>query len=218
MRKRRSLRRARTGTRSVRKIFIIGVEGETEKLYFDQFKGVSPVIRILTTRGGTRADPDSVVEKVERQLEQLRDEETLRSADAAWVVIDRDTWDPEALKRVYEWTAQHKNRWVAISNPQFELWLLLHYEEGYGVVTQKECLERLGRHVGEYRKNDRRSLPLSAEARALAVERATKRFPTLPRTYPELTTLQPPYTGVHVLVTQLEDAIRESSASAHGAG
>jgi len=40
-----------------------------------------------------------------------------------------------------------------LSNPNFEYWLLLHFEDGNGISNGKECKERLRRHLPAYDKH-----------------------------------------------------------------
>lgn len=45
------------------------------------------------------------------------------------------------------------NYGFALSNPNFEYWLLLHFEEGNGIVNSQECLTRLKRYLPNYKKD-----------------------------------------------------------------
>ena len=39
-----------------------------------------------------------------------------------------------------------------LSNPKFEYWLLLHFEEGTGITSSRDCSDRLKRHLPAYDK------------------------------------------------------------------
>jgi len=56
----------------------------------------------------------------------------------AWLVIDKDDNNDEKLRKVYEWSQSKDNYGLALSNPKFEYWLLLHFEEGKGVQNSPE--------------------------------------------------------------------------------
>ena len=78
----------------------------------------------------------------------------LREKDEIWLVVDRDTWNEEDLDILFQWTRSVDNRNLAVSNPQFEYWLLLHFEDGHGLQQVSECLDRLKGHCPNFRKNN----------------------------------------------------------------
>lgn len=41
---------------------------------------------------------------------------------------------------------------LALSNPKFEYWLLLHFEDGDGIASPRDCSERLKRRLPGYEK------------------------------------------------------------------
>ncbi len=67
-------------------------------------------------------------------------------------MADRDHWTEDQLNALYDWSKKGQNRRVAVSNPCFEFWLLLHFEEGHGIATFREVIERLRRHLPDYGK------------------------------------------------------------------
>lgn len=70
--------------------------------------------------------------------------------DEIWCVFDVDQF-PDVAEAV-ETAAQHGIR-VAVSNPCFELWLLLHFKEHGGhLATYNQVLPLLKRHVPGYDK------------------------------------------------------------------
>jgi hypothetical protein len=78
--------------------------------------------------------------------------------DEAWIVIDTDSWTEEQLAAVHAWSVEAPGRGLCVSNPMFEYWLLLHFEDGDNVASPRECLEKLVRRLPTYGKG---SLPLS---------------------------------------------------------
>jgi hypothetical protein len=42
---------------------------------------------------------------------------------------------------------------MALSNPCFEFWLLLHFDEGTGAVDNDKCISLLKKHVSAYGKD-----------------------------------------------------------------
>ncbi len=65
--------------------------------------------------------------------------ESLKSSDEAWLIADRDQWDENQLNQLYAWSTIQKNFGFALSNPKFEYWLLLHFEDASGIATSREC-------------------------------------------------------------------------------
>lgn len=78
--------------------------------------------------------------------------EGLKSSDEAWLVVDKDQWTDEQLTQLHQWSLQQENYGFALSNPKFEYWLLLHFEDGTGVTSSRDCTERLKRWIPEYDK------------------------------------------------------------------
>jgi hypothetical protein len=74
--------------------------------------------------------------------EYLR-QESLKKSDEAWLVVDKDQWSNEQLEQLLRWAQGSDNYGFALSNPKFEYWLLLHFEDGEGISSSRACLERL---------------------------------------------------------------------------
>jgi len=83
--------------------------------------------------------------------DHLRQEE-LRSSDEAWLVVDKDQWTDEQLDQLRAWAQARDNYGFALSNPKFEYWLLLHFEDGTGIASSRDCSDRLNRHLPDYDK------------------------------------------------------------------
>lgn len=49
--------------------------------------------------------------------------------DQLWVVVDRDRWTSKMLSSVARDCTTNDNLYFCVSNPCFELWLLLHLED-----------------------------------------------------------------------------------------
>ncbi|MDP8246731.1 MAG: RloB family protein [Candidatus Tritonobacter lacicola] len=146
---RRKFRRRR-GKRRYRKMYIIATEGaKSEPQYFDLFNSKNATIHIkcLKNRGHGR-DPVKVL----KELKQYINDEGIRAGDEAWAVVDRDQWTDEQLNELHQWRQSAENYGLAVSNPKFEYWLLLHFEEGSGVTSSRACTDRLLRYLPHYEK------------------------------------------------------------------
>lgn len=147
--KRRAFQRP-LGERRYRKLFVIAAEGvKTEPHYFAIFNGQQSVIMVKCLKGRNDSAPRHVLKRMEQYLRQ----QTLRAADEAWLVVDRDQWTDEQLAQLHSWTQEHANYGLALSNPNFEYWLLLHFEDGTGMKSIQDCIDRLKRYLPDYDKD-----------------------------------------------------------------
>lgn len=121
---RRSFTR-KSGFRDSR-LIIIATEGEeTEKVYFEGLKNYysNPRVHIqLLNRLSSASDPERIL----KNLDQFYSTYNLRkNYDQLWLVIDVDHWGNSKLACVSKLCFQ-KSYCLAISNPAFEIWLLMH--------------------------------------------------------------------------------------------
>ena len=65
--------------------------------------------------------------------------------------MDRDQWTDEQLEGVLLGCRASTFN-LAVSNPQFEYWLLLHFEDGSGVSSSRDCTQRLMRYLPNFDK------------------------------------------------------------------
>lgn len=133
-----------------RKLFVIAAEGaKTERQYFSIFsksKKYAVCIKFLPKKH--RSDPINVLKVMEKYIK----EEELRPTDEAWLVVDKDRFLDSPFQKLCDWANSSSNFGFALSNPKFEYWLLLHFEEGKKIKSLKECNERLKKHLPHYDK------------------------------------------------------------------
>lgn len=149
---------------------------------------------------------------MDRTLNVLKQKDKLRPGDQAWVDIDRDQWSSEILEEVWNWAAERADRGLALSNPQFELWLLWHFDDAAGTSTPNEILRNLNKHIPGYRKDQSNQLPREPDAIAQAINCAERKIPHMPESFAELEEFPKPWTTVHILVRLITEAIKRSSA------
>lgn len=136
------------GERRYRKLFVIAVEGaKTEHQYFAMFNDRS-VVRVYCIESRHDSSPSQVLKRMVDQLKK----ESLKESDEAWLVVDKDHWSDEQLTPLHQWTRHAKNYGFALSNPKFEYWLLLHFEDGAGIASSRDCTNRLKRYVPGFDK------------------------------------------------------------------
>ncbi|MCB2186019.1 MAG: RloB family protein [Deltaproteobacteria bacterium] len=137
------------GERRYKKMFIIAVEGiKTEPRYFAVFNNQDSVIWVKCLRGNHGGSPPQVLRLMKNYLQQ----QGIKPSDEAWLVADKDQWTDNQLKQLYDWSQRSANYGFALSNPQFEYWLLLHFEDGAGLSSKREMLDKLNRYLPSYDK------------------------------------------------------------------
>jgi len=151
--------------------FAIFPEGaKTEKEYFMATRPKSNKVKVRCFCTGHKSSPRNILRRVERALRKLKPD----SAIEIWIVIDRDSWDPADLDLLVSWARKNPSRlFLALSNPNFEYWLLLHFEDA-GRLNAKECVRRVRKYFpGSGKGVDARRL--TPERVSQAIERAERR-------------------------------------------
>jgi hypothetical protein len=118
-------RTRRSGVRDAR-LIIIAAEGlNTEKKYFSDLRAtyLNPRIHLeILERLSSASDPARVI----RLLDSFRKKYKVQPGyDQLWLVIDVDRWGEGKLAEIAR-LCQQKDYDLAVSNPCFEVWLLLH--------------------------------------------------------------------------------------------
>ncbi|BAQ67056.1 RloB family protein [Geminocystis sp. NIES-3709] len=138
-----------TGQRQYRQLFVIATEGSiTEPEYFAMFNNEKTTIQVKCLKTNKKSSPDQVLKKMKEYLLDNKLEKT----DQAWLVVDKDQWQDSQLELLYQWSQKVNNYGLAVSNPKFEYWLLLHFEDGKGVNTASQCDQKLKKYLPNYDK------------------------------------------------------------------
>ena len=140
--------------------------------YFSRFRTRRVQFVIIPTAHGQSAPANVIV-----RLDNFKDDTATEEDDQFWLCIDKDHWANSGhianLAQVLQHCAQKRYQ-VAISNPCFELWLLLHFED-VGPTDQRTCRQiarRLSELAGGYTKKHCGLLPLNETMVKDAVKRA----------------------------------------------
>jgi hypothetical protein len=159
----------------VGKKFIIVCEGKTEYNYFN---GIRKSLRLQTLQvniGNPGAsDPLSLV----RHAIELRNLDLndggWTEGDTAWAVFDGDEHREHNSKNWHEalHLAKQKKIELAISNPSFELCLLLHYQNQHANIHRDKARSTLKKYLPNYEKGDSFYPDPLAASTSKAVERA----------------------------------------------
>lgn len=142
-------------------VIIIVCEGaKTEPTYFKHFKKRDKLLRVEIVKGAKGTSYQAVINKaIEAKEKHVGKTETEWSV---WCVsdVDADLKTPYSQSsknsqlREYAKEAANHGFKVALSNPCFEVWFLLHftyttgYLQNYGVVARK-----LSEYLGDYQKD-----------------------------------------------------------------
>lgn len=143
-RKRKEFQR-KSGFRDAR-LFVIATEGQrTESKYFsdlnaeEYFPNNNVKVEIIPSENGLSA-PRHVLGR----LDDFKKKYRIKEDDELWMVVDRDfkSWTVKELSESRQLCAQ-KGYSLALSNPCFELWLLLHVVDIDALsAKEKEKLRR----------------------------------------------------------------------------
>lgn len=186
-----------TGTRPYKKLFLLSAEGaKTEESYFRFFNSLGlPISVKILKRQTSKSSPKQVLKEMMKYIGKGSKE--LKKQDEAWIVIDRNGWPEDQIQKILDWEEKKEKHNVAISNPNFEYWLLLHFEDGNRVQSPKDCLTRLREHLPDYQKSVDMS-KITRECFETAIQRAKVRHKNKVETGSKIYS-----TNVHILVERI---------------
>jgi hypothetical protein len=141
--------RRKLGERRYKRMFVIVAEGTvTEQEYFALFNDES-IVHIKCLRHRHNLPPKDAL----KQAHDYIREQHIRKRDEVWVVVDRDSWLEKHLSELHAWSQTSENYGFALSNPKFEYWLLLHFEDATGISSGDDCNTRLHKYLPKYNKH-----------------------------------------------------------------
>jgi hypothetical protein len=147
------LRRRRPRRQPKRRILIVCEGRRTEPAYFEDLRiKFRAVVEVRVEPAGPTPKP--LVERAVRMKKEAeRDARARRDSfllyDEVWCVFDIDQHPrlPDAQQQ-----AKANSISLAISNPCFELWALLHFQEQSGFLKGRTARARLKKHLPRYDK------------------------------------------------------------------
>ena len=153
------------------RLFVIAAEGEkTERQYFDVFQSSRIRVEVLETEPDGKSAPKHVLARLHAYTRKY----SLDDEDELWLVADIDRQRPEFLKEIAAEAKQAGYR-IAFSNPCFELWLLLHFEECKKEFHECASVEAAIRaKLGAYNKTNIDTSNFERLAIDAAIERARR--------------------------------------------
>ena len=190
MRSRNSLMRERREAFRDARLIVIASEGkDTELIYFKALakEYTNPRVHVHILERSEAEQNNSSPDHVLKQLNDYKSQYELEADDELWLVVDKDRWTEAMLSRVATECSQEVAMHMALSNPCFELWLLLHMEDAVSLPPeeQKQWMEnrrksknadpylkvRLRQKMGSYHESSYDALTLIAHIEN-AIERA----------------------------------------------
>ena len=153
----RPLARRHRAKRDDRRFVVATEDTYAPEQYFKAFRLNRVSVHIVPTIDGRSSARDVVARLKEVQAEGLRNNEVL-SEDQFWVVLDTDHWSQgqhvvafsQAIKE-----AREAGFHVAVTNPCFELWLLLHVADApVPVESAEQLVKALQVACGGYSKTN----------------------------------------------------------------
>jgi hypothetical protein len=144
----------RSKDRPYKKLFILVTEGKkTEPEYFaiirQEIKNSRKHLIDIKTIQPKNSAPQYLLKSMQRVLEK---ENFNSKIDEAWIVADKDEWPEEHIEGLNRWAQEQEYYGLAVSNPNFEYWLLLHFEDGTQISSAADCSTRLKKWLPDYNK------------------------------------------------------------------
>ena len=135
------------------RIVVVAEGAVTEPGYlriFERLHGDRSSARLVLIPGA--GDPRAVVERAIEESRELK-HEPLGSRDTVWAMFDRD--EHPRFDEAKDMAHGNGIR-LAISNPCFELWGILHYQEYNAPLNRHECQRKLGELCPDYSNKKRK--------------------------------------------------------------
>ena len=134
------MRERREAFRDARLIVIASEGKDTERIYFKalakEYTNLRVHVRILER--SENEQNNSSPEHVLKQLNDYKSKYDLKADDELWLVVDKDRWTEAMLSHVATECSQEVAMHMALSNPCFELWLLLHMEDAASLSPEEQ--------------------------------------------------------------------------------
>lgn len=179
------------------RLVVIASEGkDTERIYFNALakEYANPRVHVCILERRDVEKNNSSPKHVLEQLKNYKSQYDLEQDDELWLVVDKDHWTDGMLSQVATACMQDVSMRMALSNPCFEVWLLLHLEDVTSLTSEERKLwmknsrksknadpylkVRLRQKMGSYHESDYDALALikhveTAIGRARSLDKRT---------------------------------------------
>lgn len=138
--------------RSTKRFILIGTEGKnkTEIGYFNQFNRIQKNFRVRFSSGNS-TDSMGIVADIKRTRAKLK----FHAGDLAFAVFDADLWGTRGkqIQQAINYAEKQEIK-VILSNPCFEVWFVLHFEDGRAPYDSSDkVIDKLKQYVPDYEKS-----------------------------------------------------------------
>ncbi len=176
MRKKRPIQRIENRTRDASLVVIASEDRFAVKQYFELFQSTRIQFHVLETDHG-ESSPQHVIARLEEYLDVY----SVGEGDQFWLVCDTDHWiESNHIRNLVEVAKRCKQKGidVALSNPCFDLWLLLHFDAfpSATTLTSSQIGDLIRGKVANFNKTKIYNLPFSESSIRNAIERSRNNF------------------------------------------
>jgi hypothetical protein len=197
MRKKRPLDRKTKPFRDASLVVIASEDTYAVRQYFDFFESTRIQFRVLETEDGKSA-PEHVLNRINDYFKDFE----IGEGDTFWVVCDCDHWvKPDHIQNLTHVLQRCRQQGIqiALSNPCFDLWLLLRFADypADETLTCDQVADRLRTAASGYNKKKVYNLQIDDQKVSAAVRRASVKHPTLEEIPRRL------QTAVHLIIQSL---------------
>lgn len=108
--------------------------------------------RINVKSSKSKSSPKNIRKSIREDIKYFGD----KKFNEVWVLIDKDNWSPKAIAELEsdrQITIKTSKFNVLISDPKFEFWLVLHFEDGFGIMTSSEVDKKIQKYIPGYNKH-----------------------------------------------------------------
>lgn len=152
----RKLNRRPPSRQPAQKILIACEGSKTEPIYFESIRNELRLrtLQIIVLRQN-KTDPRGIIERLIEERKQMKHYQEWSHKDSAWAVFDGD----EHMEQSYSnWKsaidrANSQDIQLAITNPCFELWYLIHFQDHYAQVNRDKVVSNHRKHISNYDKS-----------------------------------------------------------------
>ncbi|HEY9674425.1 MAG TPA: RloB family protein [Waterburya sp.] len=141
----------------VRKIVIACEGSKTEPGYFESIRKELRLqtLQIVVLRHQGQTDPRSIIERVIEERQEMKRNQAWTDGDSAWAVFDGDEHIEQSPTNWKSSIALAKKQKIqlAITNPCFELWYLIHFQDHFSQIPRNRVINLLEKHISNYDKS-----------------------------------------------------------------
>ncbi len=150
---------------SSKKLFIF-CEGETEEIYFKEIKRALKIHKLEIIPHSSEGTPFKVVREARKKR---NDKNSYMSGDIVWCVFDRDQHTDyfEAIEIALKSKISY-----SISNPCFELWILLHFQDQRSQTSNTIVENLVKKYIKNFKKGMWGLFDVLEPRRTIAINRA----------------------------------------------